>query len=76
MAALSAAAHAEFTGDLGVLEVKVDPEVPPLPPHIRFDQAKMMKAVLANDPEGAGIMGKALKGKASELKHALTRGSD
>ncbi len=58
-----------------VLEVKVDPEVPPLPPHITFDQAvHMMKAVMGDEPERAGILKKALKGKAVEFKEALTPG--
>jgi pyruvate dehydrogenase (quinone) len=34
-----------------VLEAVVDPEVPPLPPHISFDQAKhFAEAALAGDP--------------------------
>lgn len=35
-----------------VLEVKTDPEVPPLPPHITFDQAKSFASALwKGDPE-------------------------
>lgn len=35
-----------------VLEVKTDPEVPPLPPHITLDQAKkFMSMLLKGDPE-------------------------
>ncbi len=35
-----------------VLNVKTDPEVPPLPPHITFDQAvKFSKATLKGDPD-------------------------
>jgi pyruvate dehydrogenase (quinone) len=35
-----------------VLEVKTDPEVPPLPPHITLDQAKKFTSMLLkNDPE-------------------------
>ncbi|MFL6605004.1 MAG: thiamine pyrophosphate-requiring protein [Steroidobacteraceae bacterium] len=42
-----------------VLEVKTDPEVPPLPPHITFQQAMhFSKALLKGDPsEGAVIKG-------------------
>jgi len=39
-----------------VLEAVVDPEVPPLPPHITFEQAKhFAQAALAGDP-GRGRM--------------------
>ena len=54
-----------------VLEVKVDPEVPPLPPHITREQAqKMTKAMLSGDPEFTGVMEKSLRGKLAEF---LTR---
>jgi pyruvate dehydrogenase (quinone) len=40
-----------------VLEVKTDPEVPPLPSHITFDQAvKFSKALLKGDPNEAGVI--------------------
>jgi pyruvate dehydrogenase (quinone) len=44
-----------------LLEVKTDPEVPPLPPHITLKQAKnFMSAVLAPDPdEGSMLLGTA-----------------
>jgi pyruvate dehydrogenase (quinone) len=44
-----------------VLEVKTDPEVPPLPPHITLKQAKAFaSAALAPDPdEGSMLMGAA-----------------
>jgi pyruvate dehydrogenase (quinone) len=55
-----------------VLEVKVDPEVPPLPPHITHVQAeKMAKAMVKGDPERAGVMEKSLLGKLSEFKESL-----
>ena len=58
-----------------LLEVKVDPEVPPLPPHINFKQAKhMARAVTAGDPERWGIMKQSIKGKAAELRALLTGG--
>jgi pyruvate dehydrogenase (quinone) len=40
-----------------VLEVKTDPEVPPLPPHITLKQAKnFASAALAGDPAEAGML--------------------
>jgi pyruvate dehydrogenase (quinone) len=40
-----------------VLEVKTDPNVPPLPPHITLEQArKFMSALLEGDPSEAGII--------------------
>jgi len=45
-----------------VIDAIVDPDVPPLPPHIEFKQAKaMVKAVLHNDPDGKGIVRQAAK---------------
>ena len=47
-----------------VLEVKTDPEVPPLPPHIKFEQAKaFMTSALKGDPNEAGM----LKGAAKQV---------
>jgi pyruvate dehydrogenase (quinone) len=55
-----------------VLEVRVDPEVPPLPPHIRMEQAKKMaEAMVKGDPERMGVMEKSLLGKLEELKESL-----
>ncbi|MBW3599666.1 MAG: thiamine pyrophosphate-requiring protein, partial [Planctomycetes bacterium] len=60
-----------------VMDVKVDPEIPPLPPHIRLDQAKhMMSAMMGDEPERWGAIKKSLKGKAAEFKHALKSHSD
>ncbi len=44
-----------------LLEVKTDPEVPPLPPHITFDEArKLTESLIKGDPhEGGVIMGAA-----------------
>jgi pyruvate dehydrogenase (quinone) len=40
-----------------VLEVKTDPEVPPLPPHITLQQAKNFTIALAKgDPDEAGVI--------------------
>jgi pyruvate dehydrogenase (quinone) len=51
-----------------VLEVLTDPDVPPLPPHIRLEQAKgMTKSVLRGDPDRGGTIRQALKGKLAEF---------
>jgi pyruvate dehydrogenase (quinone) len=45
-----------------VLEAIVDPDVPPLPPHITFDQAAAMsKALLKGDPDAAGVIRQSLR---------------
>src|SRR5262249_41640629 len=50
-----------------VLEVKTDPEVPPLPPHIRLEQAeKMAKAMIKGAPERNGGREKSLGGNLAE----------
>ena len=49
-------------------EAVTDPEVPPLPPHIRFEQAKQMaRALLKRDPNAARIIKQSLKGKFQEF---------
>jgi pyruvate dehydrogenase (quinone) len=54
-----------------LLEVKTDPEIPPLPPHIKMQMAKKMSKALLSDEERWGIMLKSAKGKAVEFKDAL-----
>lgn len=40
-----------------LLEVKTDPEVPPLPPHISFDQAmKFSQTLFKGDPREGGVL--------------------
>jgi pyruvate dehydrogenase (quinone) len=40
-----------------VLEVKTDPNVPPLPPHITLDQAKKFTSMLVQgDPEESSVL--------------------
>ncbi len=40
-----------------VLEVKTDPEIPPLPPHISLEQAKtFMNTLQQGDPDEAGVI--------------------
>ena len=48
-------------------EAITDPEVPPLPPHIKFEQAKKMAMALPGDPSRTEIMKQSLKGKVDEL---------
>jgi pyruvate dehydrogenase (quinone) len=51
-----------------LLECVTDPEVPPLPPHIRFEQAKgMAKALLKRDPASGAMIRQSLKGKLAEF---------
>jgi pyruvate dehydrogenase (quinone) len=54
-----------------VLEVKTDPEIPPLPPHITFEQAKEMYHAMLHDPERVGVMAKSLRGKLAELTESV-----
>ncbi|WP_412474979.1 thiamine pyrophosphate-requiring protein (plasmid) [Rhizobium sp. WW22] len=45
-----------------VLEVKTDPEVPPIPPHITFEQMRNLSAaLLKGDPEESGVVKGTLK---------------
>jgi pyruvate dehydrogenase (quinone) len=47
-----------------VLEVRSDPEVPPLPPHITFDQARaFMSTLVKGDPDEMGL----IKGAAKQV---------
>jgi pyruvate dehydrogenase (quinone) len=51
-----------------VLDVVTDPEVPPLPPHITFEQARMFTlAVAKGDPGRRGMIMQSLKDKPDEL---------
>ncbi|HEX4011875.1 MAG TPA: thiamine pyrophosphate-requiring protein [Solirubrobacteraceae bacterium] len=54
-------------GGPAVIEAITDPEVPPLPPHIRFEQIQKMAHALPGDPARGQIMRQALKGKLDEL---------
>jgi pyruvate dehydrogenase (quinone) len=45
-----------------VLEAVTDPDVPPLPPHIRFEQAvKYSETLIKGDPEEIGIIRQTFK---------------
>jgi pyruvate dehydrogenase (quinone) len=51
-----------------VIEAITDPEVPPLPPHIRFEQAAgLAKALRAGDPSAGRIVKQSIKGKLQEF---------
>jgi pyruvate dehydrogenase (quinone) len=51
-----------------VVHAVVDAEIPPLPPHIPFEQAKNMAAAMVKgDPQRAGVMEKSLLAKLREL---------
>jgi pyruvate dehydrogenase (quinone) len=55
-------------GKPAVLEAVVDPEIPPLPPHITGEQMKKMaRAMVKGDPEAIGVMEKSLREKVEEL---------
>jgi pyruvate dehydrogenase (quinone) len=48
-------------------EAITDPEVPPLPPHIKFEQAKKLAKALPGDPHRRRIVAESIKGKVEEL---------
>jgi len=51
-----------------VLEALTDPEVPPLPPHITFEQAKALTStLLRRDPGSRGIIRQTLRDKVEEF---------
>jgi pyruvate dehydrogenase (quinone) len=50
-----------------VLEAITDPEVPPLPPHIKFEQAQKLAQALPGDPSRGRIIKQAVKGKVDEF---------
>ncbi|HEY1524560.1 MAG TPA: thiamine pyrophosphate-requiring protein [Solirubrobacteraceae bacterium] len=50
-----------------IYEAITDPEVPPLPPHIQFEQAKKLARALPGDPHRGRIIKESLKGKVEEF---------
>src|SRR3954463_1868248 len=55
-------------GRPAVVDVLTDPEVPPLPPHIRPEHAKgMLGALMHGDPEASRIVRQSLRDKLKEL---------
>jgi pyruvate dehydrogenase (quinone) len=58
-------------GRPALVEFVTDPEVPPLPPHIRFEQVKALThAIREGDAAAPRFMKQSIRGKLSEL---LTR---
>lgn len=50
-----------------VLDVRTDPEVPPIPPHVTYEQAKSTaQAVAKGDPNGWHLMAEIAKNKVVE----------
>jgi pyruvate dehydrogenase (quinone) len=51
-----------------VLDVRTDPDIPPIPPHATFEQAKdAAKALLKGDPNRLGVLKEGLMTKAREI---------
>ncbi len=50
-----------------VYEAITDPEVPPLPPHIRFEQAQKLAKALPGDSHAGRIIRQSFKGKLEEF---------
>jgi pyruvate dehydrogenase (quinone) len=52
-----------------VFEAYVDPDVPPLPPHITLEQAKhFSEAIFKGDEKSAGVIKQSIKGMVEQLK--------
>ena len=56
-----------------VLEVRTDPEVPPLPPHITLEQARKFTSMLVKGDPDEGSM---LVGAAKEVLASVIPGRD
>jgi pyruvate dehydrogenase (quinone) len=57
-----------------VLDVRCDPEVPPIPPHATFEQfTSVTEAVLKGDPEAIHLIDQGLRTKAQELWSAFKK---
>ncbi|SEF93274.1 pyruvate dehydrogenase (quinone) [Thermomonospora echinospora] len=55
-------------GRPAVLDVRVDPDIPPIPPHAEFAQIKdAAEAIIKGDPDSWGVVRKGLKTKAQEM---------
>jgi pyruvate dehydrogenase (quinone) len=51
-----------------LLDVMTDPDVPPIPPHVTFEQAKKTaEALIKGDPDRRGIVKEGLRAKVQEL---------
>lgn len=59
-----------------VLDVRCDPDIPPIPPHASFEQVKdMAKAILAGDEDAFGVVRAGVKQKVQELLPGTKRSS-
>jgi pyruvate dehydrogenase (quinone) len=56
-----------------ILEVKTDPEVAPLPPHITLKQAKAFFSAMTKDSSAGHVIGETARQLVSEL---LPKGKD
>lgn len=54
-----------------VLEFKVDPEIPPIPPHIKKEQGKKAAKAAVKDPERAGLAHRGFRQKLSQVYENL-----
>jgi pyruvate dehydrogenase (quinone) len=75
--------HVDKPGDIGaawdhalsadgpvLLDVRCDPDIPPIPPHAEFSQIKdMAEAVIKGDADRVGVVRKGVKTKVQELIH-------
>ncbi|GLY77592.1 thiamine pyrophosphate-requiring protein [Actinoallomurus iriomotensis] len=51
-----------------VIDVRCDPDIPPIPPHADFEQMKdAAEAIIKGDPDAYGVVRKGLKTKAQEM---------
>jgi len=63
---LGAGAHVvRLSGKL--YEAITDPEVPPLPPHITFEQARHFMTALPGDPDRGAVVKQSFRQKIEEL---------
>lgn len=67
-----------FAADRPVLiDARTDKNVPPLPPHITFEQAKgVAKSVLGGDPDAAAVVGNSARALAGQLFARFDDSSD
>lgn len=52
-----------------VINAYTDPNVPPLPPHITFEQARNYMSMLLREPAAAGIAAQTAKGMMARYFH-------
>jgi pyruvate dehydrogenase (quinone) len=60
--------HALAADRPAVIDVRTDPDVPPIPPHATFEQMKnAARALLKGDPNRWGVIKEGVKTKAQEF---------